>query len=181
MANVRQGGIIAKKQQETQVQQQQAQKQSVAAIMNGMLDSSGIRTRINELLKERAPQFMGSMVSLVNASPQMQQVFREAPMTIIQAGLRAANYDLPVDSALGFGYILPFKNKQPDGSYRMEAGYLLGYKGLLQLAMRTGAYSRINVVDIRGGEVKHWERLTEGIEFEFVEEDGGRERNPVGG
>ena len=181
MANVKQGGIIAKKQQETQVQQQQAQKQSVAAIMNGMLDSSGIRTRINELLKERAPQFMGSMVSLVNASPQMQQVFREAPMTIIQAGLKAANYDLPVDSALGFGYILPFKNKQPDGSYRMEAGYLLGYKGLLQLAMRTGAYSKINVVDIREGELKHWDRLTEDIEIEFIEDDEERESKPIVG
>lgn len=179
MANVKQGGIIAKKQQETQVQAQQTQKQSVAAIMNGMLDSSGIKTRINELLKERAPQFVGSMVSLVNATPQMQQAFREAPMTIIQAGLKAATYGLPVENSLGFGYILPFKNKQSDGSYRMEAQFLIGYKGLLQLALRTGAYSKINVVDVRESELKSWNRLTEDIEIEFIEDDAEREAKPI--
>lgn len=181
MANVKQGGIIAKRQQEAQAQAQQAQKQSVATIMNNLLDSSGIKARINELLGSRAPQFAGSMVSLVNASPQMQQAFREAPMTIIQAGLKAATYDLPCDSALGFGYILPFKNKQPDGSYRMEATYLLGYKGLLQLALRTGAYDKINVVDIREGELKRWDRLTEEIEIEFIEDDEERESKPIVG
>ena len=63
------------------------QKKSIALIMNEMLDSNGIKARINELLGKRSAQFAGSLVSLVNADANLQKVFAQAPMTIIQAGL----------------------------------------------------------------------------------------------
>ena len=87
------------------------QKKSIALIMNEMLDSNGIKARINELLGKRSAQFAGSLVSLVNADANLQKVFAQAPMTIIQAGLRAAAYDLPVDPGLGYAYIVPFNNR----------------------------------------------------------------------
>lgn len=88
-------------------------------------------------------------------------------------------YDLPIDASLGYAYIVPFKNKQPDGSYRNEAAFILGYKGMHQLAMRTGAYKTINVLDVREGELQSYNRLTEEIELDFIEDEDEREQRPV--
>lgn len=175
MANIKTGGLIAQK-QEVAVE---AKKKTVALVMNELLDSNGIKTRINELLGRRAPQFTGSLVSLVNTDANLQKAFHEAPMTIIQAALRAATYDLPIDPGLGYAYIIPFNNKQKDGSYRMEASFILGYKGMYQLAMRTGVYKKLNVVDIRQDELKKYDRLTEDIEIEFIEDEEQREKQPI--
>ena len=88
---------------------------SVNQIVNSILDGEAMRRRFDDLLRERAPQFISSLVSLVNATPQLQQAMYEAPMTVIQSALKAATYDLPIDASLGYAYIVPFKNKQPDG------------------------------------------------------------------
>ncbi len=107
----------------------------------------------------------------------------ESPNTIIQAALKAATFDLPIDPGLGYAYIMPFNNnsKQPDGSWlkKHEATFILGYKGMIQLAQRTGAYRKINVIDVRQGELKSYDRLTEDIELEFVQDEDEREKLPV--
>lgn len=126
---------------------------SVNQIINGLLDGEAMRKRFDDLLGKRAPQFISSLVTLVNATPQLQQAIYEAPMTVIQAALKAVSYDLPIDPSLGYAYIVPFNNtvKDADGSMykRMEAAFVMGYKGMNQLAMRTGAYKTINVMDVR--------------------------------
>lgn len=155
-------------------------KKSVNQIMNAMLDGENLRNRFNDLLGKRTPQFIGSIVSLVNSDKNMQQAFYESPMTVIQAGLKAASFDLPVDQNLGYAYIVPFNNFNKDsGTSKMEATFILGWKGMHQLAIRTGAYKTINVVDVREGELKSYNRLTEEIEIEFIEDDDERESKPV--
>lgn len=178
MANAKNGGLMTAKQNNGD-ELQRAKQKTMAMALNELLDSDGIRGRINELLGKRAPQFVGSLVSMVNADANMQQVFREAPITLIQAGLRAATYDLPIDPGLGYAYLVPFKNKQKDGSTRMEASFIMGYKGMYQLAMRTGAYKKLNVIDIRKGELKKYDRLTEDIEIEFIEDEEAREKAEI--
>lgn len=175
MANAKTGVVIAPKNSTVE----KTRNKSVALAMNELMDSSGIKARINELLGRRAPQFTGSLVSLVNADTNMQKVFAEAPMTIIQAALKAATYDLPIDQGLGYAYIVPFKNKQQDGSYRMEASFIMGYKGMYQLAMRTGVYKKLNVSDVRKGELISYNRLTEDIELQFIEDEEEREKLPI--
>ena len=155
-------------------------KKSVNQIMNAMLDGENLRNRFNGLLGKRTPQFISSIVSLVNSDKNMQQAFYESPMTVIQAGLKAASFDLPVDQNLGYAYIVPFNNFNKDsGTSKMEATFILGWKGMHQLAIRTGAYKTINVVDVREGELKSYNRLTEEIEIEFIEDDDERESKPV--
>lgn len=158
---------------------------SVNQIINGLLDGEAMRKRFDDLLGKRAPQFISSLVTLVNATPQLQQAIYEAPMTVIQAALKAASYDLPIDPSLGYAYIVPFNNtvKDADGSMhkRMEAAFVMGYKGMNQLAMRTGAYKTINVMDVRDGELKSYNRLTEDIKLEFIEDEDEREKAPVVG
>ena len=164
----------------TKTNSQEVQKKSVNQIMNAMLDGEGMRKRFNDLLGQRAPQFISSVVSLVNADANMQKAFYEAPMTVIQSALKAASFDLPVDQNLGYAYIVPFNNYK-DGVKKMEAAFVLGWKGMHQLAIRTGAYKTINVVDIREGELKSYNRLTEDIKIEFIEDEDEREsRNIIG-
>ena len=160
-----------------------AAKGSITTMMNAFLDREGMRKRFDELLGKRSPQFISSVVTLVNADVNLQKAFSEAPMTVIQAALKAATYDLPIDPNLGYAYIMPFNNsiKQEDGSYtkRHEATFILGYKGMHQMALRTGVYKTINVLDVREGELKHYNRFTEEIELEFVEDDDEREKLPI--
>lgn len=149
-------------------------KQSVNQLMSTFLDGEGMRKRFDELLGKRSPQFISSIVSLVNADSNMQLAFYEAPMTVIQSALKAATFDLPIDQNLGYAYIVPFKNKGT-----MTANFILGWKGMHQLALRTGAYRTINVMDIREGELKKYNRLTEEIDIQFEEDEDKRESLPV--
>lgn len=157
------------------------QKQvSVMALVNDLLDRDGMRKRFDELLGKRAPQFISSIVSMVNADKNLQQAFYESPMTVIQSSLKAAMFDLPIDQSLGYAYIVPFKNYKKDiGAKKMEATFILGWKGMHQLALRTGAYKTINVVDVREGELKSYNRLTEEVDIDFVEDEDAREALPV--
>lgn len=173
-------GKIQNQVAKTTNQQVAPAQQSVNQLMNSMLDGEKLRGRFNELLGNRSAQFVSSLVSMVNADKNLQQAFYEAPMTVIQAGLKAAAFDLPIDQNLGYAYIVPFKNWKKDlGKSVMEANFILGWKGMHQLALRTGAYKTINVVEIREGELKNYNRLTEDVEVEFIEDDDVRESKPI--
>lgn len=149
---------------------------SISVMVNSLLDREGYRRRFDELLGKRAPQFVSSIVSMVSADKNLQEAFCNAPLTVIQSALKAATYDLPIDTALGYAYVVPFRNKGT-----MEATFILGYKGMLNLALRTGVYKTINVVDVRAGELKHYNRLTEEVEIDFVEDEDDREALPIVG
>lgn len=171
-------GLIQK---QAAMQKAPQQKQaSVTALVNDLLDRDGMRKRFDELLGKRAPQFISSIVSMVNADKNLQQAFYESPMTVIQSSLKAAMFDIPIDQSLGYAYIVPFKNYKKDiGAKKMEATFILGWKGMHQLALRTGAYKTINVVDVREGELKRYNRLTEEVDIDFVEDEDAREALPV--
>lgn len=175
MANKIQNAVATSENNAVQTQD----KKTVNQLMNAMLDGEKLRGRFNDLLGKRAPQFVSSLVSLVNADVTLQQAFYEAPMTVIQSALKAASFDLPIDQNLGYAYIVPFKNnkKNADGTWtkKTEASFILGWKGMHQLALRTGAYKTINVVDVRDGELKSYNRLTEEVDIVFVEDEDERE------
>lgn len=150
--------------------------ENVAALFNALISKEGFQKRFDELLGARAPQFISSMVTIINDDPYMMEVFRDNPISIIKAGLRAAAYDLPIDPALGQAYIVPFRNKG-----KMEATFIIGYKGLYQLAVRTGVYKKINVVDVRQGELISYDRLTEEAELKWYINDEERQKVPIAG
>ena len=97
--------------------------------MSAMLDGEGMRKRFNELLGARTAQFVSSIVTLVNASEDMQKAFYEAPMTVIQSALKAAAFDLPIDPNLGYAYLVPFNNlDKATGKKKMNCTFILGWK-----------------------------------------------------
>ena len=150
--------------------------ENVAALFNALISKEGYQKRFNELLGHRASQFIASLVTMINDEPSMMEVFHDNPISIIKAALRAAAYDLPIDPALGQAYIVPFRNKG-----KMEATFIIGYKGLYQLAVRTGVYKKINVVDVRDGELLSYDRLTEDAEFRWMDDEEERQKMPIAG
>ena len=147
-----------------------AGKQSVSAVLNGILDGEGYRKRIDEILGKRAPQFISSVVTMAANDSMLSKVVASAPQTIITSALKAAALDLPIDPALGTAYVVPFKNKvkKADGTdyWRDEATMIIGWKGLVQLAQRTGLYKKINADFIYDGEKIVDDRITGDIKIE---------------
>lgn len=163
---------------------QDLKKQGVNAVLTSVIDGEKMRKRFDELLGKRTPQFLSSLTTLINADENLQAALYEAPLTIISAALKAATFDLPIEPSLGYAYIVPFKNKRkgPDGEWttRSEATFIIGYKGMTQLCLRTGAYSRVpDAVDVRQGELVRYDRLTGDAEFKWMEDEDARERLPI--
>ncbi|MFQ7565309.1 MAG: recombinase RecT [Clostridium perfringens] len=128
---------------------------SVGNTVKGLMDSPTIKKRFEEVLNEKAPQYMSSIVNLVNSDTNLQKC---EGMSVIASCMVAATMDLPVDKNLGYAWVVPYGNR---------AQFQMGYKGYIQLALRTGQYKSINVVEIREGELVSWNPLTEEIEVDF--------------
>lgn len=165
-------------------------QQSVMQMMNGLLDGEKMRRRFDELLGKRSAQFISSLVNMVNDNQDLQKAFYESPMSVIKSALQAASYDLPIDPTLGYAYIVPFNNKvkvkDAKGNeaeiWKRQATFVIGYKGLVQLCLRTGAYQCVpDAVDVREGELLSYNRLTGDAEFQWIEDEDEREKLPIVG
>ncbi|EJT6150501.1 TPA: recombinase RecT [Clostridium perfringens] len=128
---------------------------SIGNTVKGLMKNPSIKKRFEGVLKEKAPQYMSSIVNLVNSDTNLQKC---DGMSVIASCMVAATMDLPVDKNLGYAWVVPYGNR---------AQFQMGYKGYIQLALRTGQYKAINVVEIREGELVSWNPLTEEIEVDF--------------
>ncbi|MBO3326446.1 recombinase RecT [Clostridium perfringens] len=128
---------------------------SIGNTVKGLMENPSIKKRFEGVLKEKAPQYMSSIVNLVNSDTNLQKC---DGMSVIASCMVAATMDLPVDKNLGYAWVVPYGNR---------AQFQMGYKGYIQLALRTGQYKAINVVEIREGELVSWNPLTEEIEVDF--------------
>lgn len=93
------------------------------------------------------------------------------------SAIKATSLGLPLDNNLGFAYVLPYRNNKTN---TQEAQFQLGYKGFIQLAMRSGQFKTINATDVREGEIQNIDRLTGEIEFNWIQ-DSEREKSKVVG
>lgn len=116
--------------------------------LNALLSDPLYKKRFEEILKERAPGFISSILSLYNASPQLRQA---DPQSILQSAVIAATLDLPINQNLGMAFIIPY------GQY---AQFQMGYKGFIQLAIRTGRYKTIHATEVYKDEIGKWDPLT---------------------
>jgi recombination protein RecT len=127
--------------------------------MKSLLASPTVIKRFEEVLGKRATQFTTSILSLYNSEKMLQKA---EPMSVISSAMIAATLDLPVDKNLGYAWIVPYGGK---------AQFQLGYKGYIQLALRTGQYRFINVTPIHEGELIKWNPLTEEIDIDFEQRE----------
>ncbi|MED1436916.1 MULTISPECIES: recombinase RecT [Bacillus cereus group] len=122
----------------------------------GIVNSDSVKQRFDEVLKDKAPQFLSSMINMYSSDTYLQKC---EPMSIISSCMVAATLDLPVDKNLGYAWVVPYSGK---------ASFQLGYKGYIQLALRTGQYKAINVVEVHEGELIEWNPLTEELQIDFT-------------
>lgn len=124
-----------------------------------LLNSVSFKKRFEDILDKRAPQFMASVVNLVSSDANLQQC---QPVSVVQACVMAATMDLPIDKNLGYAWVVPYNSKTGK-----VATFQIGYKGYIQLALRSGQYKAINVIDVHEGELVKWNPLTEEFEIDF--------------
>lgn len=129
--------------------------------IKSLLNTPTMRKKFEQVLSNKAPQFMASLLNLYNGD----QTLREAePMSIISSAMVAASLDLPIDKNLGYAWIVAFYDKNKGCKV---AQFQLGYKGYIQLALRSGQYKAMNVIPVYEGELIKWNRLTEEIELDL--------------
>ncbi len=130
-----------------------AKPQSPANIMRGILDSNATKKLLQDSLKENAGAFAASVLDLYNSDRCLQ---RCEPKQVFAECLKAVSLKLPINKQLGFAYVIPYGN---------SAQFQLGYKGMIQLCMRTGAYKYINAGAVYEGEFKGEDKLTGEIDI----------------
>lgn len=135
------------------------------------IKDENVGKRINELLKDRAPQFTTTLMAALNSNKALNNC---EPQSVLTAALTAASMDLPINQNLGFAYLIPYKNKDGD-----VCQFQMGYKGFIQLAQRSGYYKTINATEVREGEIAKIDRLSGEIEFEWIEDDKEREKAKI--
>lgn len=147
------------------------QKKTFSAFMT----APNIKARINEVVGKNAQSFMTSIVSAVSANPALQEC---EPSSILSAAFLGEGLKLSPSPQLGQYYIVPYDNKKAGVK---QAQFQLGYKGYIQLAIRSGYYRKINVIAIKDGELVRFDPLNEDIEVNLIDDYEEREaRETVG-
>lgn len=123
---------------------------------------------LSSVLGEKKQAFVNNMTALVSNDKALQVC---DPMSLMFAALKVTSLDLPLDNNLGFAHVIPYKNNKEN---KTEAQVQLGYKGIAQLAIRSGQFEIINVTDVREGELKGRNRMTGELEFDWIVDDAAR-------
>lgn len=123
-----------------------------------------VRNKFNEMLGKRAPQFITSVLQIVASNDLLKNA---DPHSVYHSAAVAATLDLPLNNNLGFAYIVPYNQKQKDGSYKTVAQFQIGYKGFIQLAQRTEMFKTISAAPIYEGQLTEQNPLT-GFVFDFT-------------
>ena len=125
------------------------------------LAQEAVKANVESLVGVKDSQrFISSVVSAVQTNPELAKCTNQS---ILSAALLGQSLNLPQSPQLGMFYFVPYKNTK-DGT--TEAQFQLSYKGLLNLAQRSGQYKKIHVTDIREGELKSYNPIEDDYVFE---------------
>lgn len=166
---------------------------------SAVISAPSYQRLINNAIKDpdRARRFVSSIISAVAVNPALQEC---TPNTIISGALLGESLNLSPSPQLGQYYLVPFKKTLKDENGKIiylldekgehitdkngkwvpatesNAQFCLGYKGLVQLALRSGQYKRLNVVSIKAGELHGWNPITEEFTITPIEDEAEREK-----
>lgn len=127
---------------------QVATKPSIANFLN----TPSIAKFLQETLAEKKPEFVSNLIALCDSDTKLAEC---NPADLMKCAMNATSLNLPLNKNLGYAYVIPYKG---------VPSFQIGYKGLIQLAIRTGQYKFINAVDIRDGEIER-NKVTGEIRF----------------
>lgn len=150
--------------------QQEAKAKLNAIPFASFINQGAIQNRIIKTIgSERGQRFITAIVSAVNNNSSLAECTNDS---IYSGALLGESLNLSPSPQLGHYYLVPFKDKEKG----KVAQFQLGYKGYLQLAIRSGYYKKINVLDIKEGELIKYNPLDEEIEVNLIEDEEKREK-----
>jgi recombination protein RecT len=123
---------------------------TTTANLKAMFSSEDVAKRLKEILGKRASTFTTSVLQIVQSNDLLKNADASS---VLNAAMMAATLDLPLNNSLGFAYIIPFNNKQKDGTWKTVAQFQLGYKGFIQLAQRSGQFKTIDAKPVYDGQL----------------------------
>lgn len=135
-----------------------------------------ITTKVNNIVGDdkRGARFISGIISAVNTNPALQECNNQS---ILSAALLGESLNLSPSPQLGMYYMVPYNDKDRG----KVATFQLGYRGYYQLALRSGQYKKLNVIEIKEGELIKWNPLEEEIELNMIEDDSIRKiTNTIG-
>lgn len=124
-----------------------------------LLEMKSVQQKFFEVLGKNTQSFIASLLSIYNDDKKLQEC---DPVSILAAAKLSAILKLPIMKQLGYAYVIPYYDSK---SRKYLAQFQLGYKGLLQIAMRSGGFKNLNTAEIYEGEIKRQNRITGEIEL----------------
>lgn len=132
---------------------------------NAMLENTRTQEYLTNVLGEKKQTFVSNMVALVSSNKALSEC---DPSTIMFSCLKATALSLPLDPSLGLAWVLPYKDNKNNTTV---ATFQLGAKAYIQLALRTAQYRKINVRDVREGEIVGEDFVSGEMQFKKLEKD----------
>ena len=142
------------------MENQVVRKETFSAFINNVSTQKAIQNTLQDSVKSK--KFTASIVSAVTKNKQLQQCDYTS---ILTGALLGESLNLSPSAQLGQYYLVPFGK---------EAVFIVGYRGLIQLAIRSGMYEALNVIEVREGEYKGLDKKSGEALIEFIEDDTER-------
>lgn len=130
--------------------------------ITAFLNKDAVKQQVAQAVGKNSMRFVSSVVSAVTVNPALQECTNKS---ILSAALLGESLNLSPSPQLGQCYMVPYENKKEGVKV---AQFQMGYKGYIQLAIRSGQYRRINVLAIKEGELKYFDPINEEIKVELM-------------
>lgn len=151
---------------------QQVQAPAKHKTLRELFNDPVIKTKIEQLIGKNSTTFATSVMQIANSNTMLRTA---EPSSIFNAACMAATLNLPLQSGLGFAYIVPFKNSK---ERKVEAQFQIGYKGFIQLAQRSGQFKRLVALPVYKKQLVKKDFIN-GFEFDWEQEPEQNE-SPIG-
>ena len=150
-----------------------AKKSNQRMGITAYLTNDAVKNQINNVIGGKdGTKFISAVVSAVNNNPALQECTNQS---ILSAALLGESLKLSPSPQLGQYYMVPFNDRERG----KVAQFQLGYKGYIQLAIRSGQYKKLNVLAIKEGELIRFDPLDEEIEVKLIDDEEARENAPT--
>lgn len=128
--------------------------------MSSYLAMPTMQKHLHGVLGERKEKFVTNLVSVTSQNKVLEECTNSS---VVAGAIVATSLNLSLNSSFGYAYLVPFKNKKFGNA--KEAQFQIGWKGYVQLAMRTGQYRRINAIPIKENQFISWSPLMEELKL----------------
>ena len=141
--------------------------------LTAYLTKDAVKDQINKVVGGKDGQrFISAIISATTTNPALQECTNQS---ILSGALLGESLKLSPSPQLGQYYLVPYN----EGNKGKVAQFQLGYKGYIQLAIRSGQYKKLNVIAIKEGELIRFDALNEEIEVKLIENEEDREKAPT--